>query len=420
MIKKKSGKIKIFSVPVFLVFLGLCYITLTAFSPIKRQIISGDRINIVLLGVSDFDYARIAEVIKLVSYEPRTGFLDVVSIPRDTRIPVPSGISWRGFQKLNEVYARLGRSSGSKEEHVEEFNKVLGNLLNDKILIDHYFVVDYRAFTDFVDAIDGVKIEVNNPKYYVDRAQGLYIDISTGIHLMDGETALKYVRYRDRIRGDIGRQTRQHKFLHSVFDKFKSPEIVPKIPSVIRAVMENVETDLKFYDIAALADELRNFKLENFRVQQVPGEPGMRWGISYWEVDSTGLDEIVEVVINSQEINLPLPAADRSRKLSRIITAEVWNASGKSGIARDTTRYLRERNVDVVRYGNYGVRRTHTQVISRRGDRTAEQAAREIAVMLGCRNISTDIDTSRMVDINVVIGEDFNPPWGSGEFSVIR
>ncbi len=418
--KNSPGKLSIFSVPAFLIFLGLCYIALTAFSPVKRQVISGDRINIVLLGVSDFDYARIAEVIKLVSYEPRTGFLDVVSIPRDTRISVPSAVSWRGFQKLNEVYSRLGRTSSSKKQHIEEFNKVLENLLNDRISIDHYFVVDYRAFTDFVDAIDGVRIEVNSPKYYVDRAQDLYIDISTGIHIMEGEEALKYVRYRDRIRGDIGRQVRQHKFLHSVFDKFKSPEIITKIPSVIKAVLENVETDLKFQDIAAIADEIRSFKLENFRVQQVPGEPDMRWGISYWEIDRRGLDEIVEVVINSQEINLPIPAADRRRRLSRVITAEVWNASGRVGIARDTTRYLRERNVDVVRYGNYGVRRTHTQIISRRGDRSAEQGAREVGAMLGCRNISTDIDTSRMVDINVVIGEDFNPPWGSDEFSAIR
>jgi hypothetical protein len=121
-----------------------------------------------------------------------------------------------------------------------------------------------------------------------------------------------------------------------------------------------------------------------------------------------GLRETLDVVLNSQQINLPGIVADKKSRLNSRITAEVWNATNKEDLARSLTQYLRRRNVDVVRYGNYGVYKKYSQIISRTGDL---KPVRRVAKIIGCNNIKTELDSSRMVDINIVIGSDFKPLW---------
>jgi len=390
------------------VIAGLVVLVMTAFSPVKKSILTDKRINLLLLGISETDNARFAEVIKLISYEPKTGFLDIISIPRDSMVPVDYEISWKRIQKLDEVYSRYERAASDSQELFKMFRNKIQEFLEDAPEIDFYLQIDYSAFTDFVNELGGVEIEVAQSLDYDDNAQNLHIHISSGRHLMNGEEALKYVRYRDKIRGDIGRQERQHKFLISVFTRLKSPSTICRLPMLVKAVIKNVDTNLTFSDFIAFVDELINFDLKNFRIQKIPGNPVMKWGKSYWEVDRIRMREILDVVRNSQLINLPSVTVDKNIKLSRRITAEVWNASNKSNMARELTEYLRRRNVDVVRYGNYGVYKKYSQVISRTGDL---KPAREVASIIGCRNIKTELDSSRMVDVNIVIGSDFKRLW---------
>ncbi|MBN2407498.1 MAG: LCP family protein [Elusimicrobia bacterium] len=393
----------------FSLFISLVFVLITLFSPVKKALVCSKRINILLMGISETDYAKFAEVIKIISYEPVTGFLDIVSVPRDTMIPVSTDITWKGIQKLDEIYSRLEREYGADTTVLSgEFRDVLEKFLDNYLEINYYIQVDYRSFVDFIDKLGGVEIDVQRRMQYTDKAQNLHIDISTGVQKMNGEQALKYVRFRDKIMGDIERQDRQHKFLKQVLQKVKSPSIIPKVPVLIKAVADNVDTNLSFADILVLADEIRNIDLDNFRIQKIPGKPVTKWGKSYWEVDEMAVREVLDVVRNSQLVNLPELKIDVNSRLSDTITAEVWNATDTGNMARDLTDYLRKRNVDVVRYGNFGAYKKYTQIISRNGDLAS---AREVSRIIGCRNIKTELDTSRMVDINIVIGHDFRPPW---------
>lgn len=384
------------------------FISLTVLSSVKKQILNNKRINILLLGISETDYARFAEVISLISYEPITGFLDIISIPRDTMVPVPYDVTWKRIQKLDEIYSRYFRNFGNSLELFLSFKNKLEEYLENYLTIDYYVQFDYRAFIDFVDELGGVDLEISSRMDYDDNAQDLHIHISTGMHHFNGREALKYVRYRDKIRGDIGRQERQHRFLKELLKKIKALPTILKIPGLIKTIVNNAETNLSVSDIIVLADEIRNFELKNFRIQQIPGRPVLKWGKSYWKVKPRGMKEVLDVVKSSQLINLPLVTIDKDSKISASITAEVWNATDRSNLARDLTEYLRRRNVDVVRYGNYGVYKKHTQIISRNGDL---MLAREVSGIMGCQNIKTELDTSRMVDINIIIGGDFRPPW---------
>ncbi len=389
------------------IIFAFIFVGYTAFSSVKRQILKNERINILLLGVSETDSARFLEVVKLISYEPKTGFLDIISIPRDTKISVPKEVTWRRIQKLEEIYARFVRKYKNSENLFLSFKGQIEDFLKNRFEIDYYIQIDCNAVVEFVDALGGVELEVLRNMKYVDKSQNLEINISTGIHILTGDKALNYVRYRD-VTGDIGRLRRQHRFLMAVLENLKSFTTLRRMPALMSSVINNVRTNLKISDILVIVDEIRNFNVENFRLQKLPGKSIMRWRKSYWKVDEAGLREIIEVVSNSSLINLPAMKVDSKSKLNYRITAEVWNATNKRGMALKLTRYLRKRNVDVKRHGNFGTHRKHTQIISRTGDL---KQALAIARIIGCRNIKTELDSSRMVDVDVIIGYDFKDLW---------
>jgi hypothetical protein len=91
------------------------------------------------------------------------------------------------------------------------------------------------------------------------------------------------------------------------------------------------------------------------------------------------------------------------------VLVEVLNATPRPSLARAATRVLRQKGLDVVLFGNAEgrIRSDSTQVIARRGDRSA---AERVARALGQGVVSVQADTLRRVDVTVFLGEDYRPP----------
>ena len=89
------------------------------------------------------------------------------------------------------------------------------------------------------------------------------------------------------------------------------------------------------------------------------------------------------------------------------IRVEVLNATATPRLALTATRLLRDRGFDVVSIGNNPTRRDSTLVL----DRTAHpEWARLVASVLGRGATEARADTSRYVDITVLLGADWTPP----------
>ncbi|HEX9054539.1 MAG TPA: LytR C-terminal domain-containing protein [Gemmatimonadales bacterium] len=99
----------------------------------------------------------------------------------------------------------------------------------------------------------------------------------------------------------------------------------------------------------------------------------------------------------------PIPSPGRR------VLVEVLNATQRPSLARAATRVLRRQGLDVVLFGNAEGkgRSDSTQVIARRGDRSA---AERVARALGRGLVSVQADTLRRVDVTVLLGEDYRPP----------
>ena len=141
----------------------------------------------------------------ILLHKPENGAPTLVSLPRDSYVPIPG----HGRDKLNAAYA-----FGGAPLLAQTVETVTG------LHIDHYAEVGFGGFVGMTDAVGGVEL---CPKRNIkDRKSGL--DVDKGCQEMDGPTALAYVRarYFDPT-GDLGRVERQQEFLGAVFDEAASP-----------------------------------------------------------------------------------------------------------------------------------------------------------------------------------------------------
>ncbi len=167
----------------------------------SREGLSDEQVKALHLGKVE---GRRTDTIILL-HRPASGAPTLVSLPRDSYVPIPG----HGRNKLNAAYA-----FGGAPLLAQTVETVTG------LRVDHYAEVGFGGFVGMTDAVGGVEL---CPKRRIrDRKSGL--NVAKGCQEMDGPTALAYVRarYFDP-KGDLGRVQRQQEFLGAVFDEAASP-----------------------------------------------------------------------------------------------------------------------------------------------------------------------------------------------------
>ncbi|MGI6037191.1 MAG: LCP family protein [Limnochordia bacterium] len=347
---------------------------------------SQGRVNILILGsdATAYDPGR-TDTIILATVDADQGQLGLLSIPRDTRVSIPGR---RGYHRINSAHAFGGPDLVRKT--VEEF---LG------VDINYYVSVDFAGFAGVVDTLGGVEIEVEKAMRYDDFAQGLHIDLKPGRQILNGEQALQYIRYRDGL-GDIalldpvrnvygGRIQRQQKFLQAVVDKALRPQTIGKIPQLAETLRAMVDTDLPVDEAVALGLALKKYTPDRIDMAVVPGIGRNVGNASYWVADEDQLVKVVNSLFNSG------PA---------IVTVEVLNGNGRSGVAGVAADRLQDHGYQIVNVGN--AERFDYQETEVRFRSSRKEAAQHIAGLLSEQVVVRE-DNSTQSDILVIVGRDF-------------
>lgn len=217
--------------------------------------------------------------------DTETHKIDVVSIPRDTMV----NVSW-GTKRVNTYYSSDLVSGGNG---IDGLMKGIRDLVGFDI--DCYAVVDLEAFVELVDAIGGVDYDVPIDMYYYDPSQGLNISIPAGMQHLDGETAVKVVRFRSGYAtADIGRIGTQQDFLMSVASQMLTLGNIPNLPTFIDIFEKYVTTNLSAANISFFARQFLMCKSEDISFHTAPGNGGDSVkGNSYY---SLYVDEWLELV----------------------------------------------------------------------------------------------------------------------------
>lgn len=148
------------------------------------------------------------DTIMLVHVSESGGKPVMVSIPRDSYVPIPQHSS----NKINAAYA-----FGGAKLLTETVENVTG------IHVDGYIEIGLGGFASVVDSVGGVDLCV--PRDMKDPKAG--IDLQKGCQTLSGPDALGFVRsrYEDPL-GDIGRAARQRQFLGALMKKAATPSTV--------------------------------------------------------------------------------------------------------------------------------------------------------------------------------------------------
>ena len=228
----------------------------------STNILSGGRINILLLGSDTdqkFQNGYLAQTDIVVTIDPATKSVGMLSIPRDLYISVPG----YGMMKLDEAFYtgqtyNNGNGVGlSRLTISQDFG----------IPINYYAWVGLSGFMKVVDTAGGVDIDVTHPitddvypddtgshSQNADNYKRLYI--APGPQHFDGLHALEYVRSRHAdLVGDFGRSARQQQVLSNLKTRLVNSDIIGRLPELARDMNGYLKTDMQILQVV----ELMNF-----------------------------------------------------------------------------------------------------------------------------------------------------------------
>ena len=126
-------------------------------------------------------------------------------------------------------------------------------------------IVNFQAVETLIDELGGVQFEVPCDMDYEDPEQDLYIHINQGDQLLNGEDAVKVLRYRSYVMGDLERNKVQQDFFRVAFQQKFKPKYISKVPAIYELINENIRSNLSLADILAYLDNVSN--MENRVVQ---------------------------------------------------------------------------------------------------------------------------------------------------------
>jgi LCP family protein required for cell wall assembly len=340
-----------------------------------------------------------------------------VSFPRDSYVQIPG----HGRDKLNSAYA-YGYNSVASGAPAEAKQAAGAQLLVQTISqlsglqIDHYAEVDLLGFFNLATVVGGVEV---NLCYAVDDSQYSGAVFPAGKQTISGADALKFVRERHGVRpdgspalprGDLDRIVRQQVFLAGVVRKLLSQDVLlnlGKQRELVKAAAGSLTVD-RSLDLLDLAKQLQSVTAGSIDFQTVPiadANAHDDQGRSIVKLaDADTLHAFFAQLSASPAGGQGGPAAPPTVAPGKV-KVDVFNGSGKSGVAAQAATALEAAGFVVTSTGNADSSSyATTEIRFAAGDDAL--AATLAASVPGAALKQVDDATSGTVQL--VIGKDFN------------
>lgn len=260
-----------------------------------------DNVSILFLGVDTSDERAYGEesrtdALLVATFNKELGTVKLLSIPRDTYTFIPEvGYS----TKINHAHAY-----GGPRATIETVEKFLHTP------IDYYVRMNFEAFIDVVNSVNGVNYDVPFEIEEMDSA-----DKKDGVHLypgeqlLTGEETLGLVRTR-KYDSDLERGKRQQEVLVTIADKITSTSSIFKLNEVIDSLGTNMRTNLTFKQMKSF---LSYGLHEDINIEKITlgGDGGyMDDGIWYFHADEENLANVQRDL--REHLDLPTYTSDDS------------------------------------------------------------------------------------------------------------
>jgi LCP family protein required for cell wall assembly len=231
-----------------------------------------ERFTILLMGIDrrpgEKGTAFRTDTLIVVSIDPATRTVGMLSVPRDLFISIPPGsvVGDYGLQRINAAYVigETVRPGSGPKLAMQTVQYNLGMRINS------YLLVDFQAVIAIVDAVGGVDIDVtspiNDPAYPNMNFGYSPLYIPAGYIHMDGALALKYARTRHGS-DDLDRARRQQQVIEAVRNKALQMNNLPLLAAhaleLWQSMSDNVRSDLTFDQLVQLGLYLKDIPLSS-------------------------------------------------------------------------------------------------------------------------------------------------------------
>ena len=245
------------------------------------------RYTIMLLG-GDAGADRIGlrpDSISVVSIDAQTGATTIIGIPRNLEndVPLVAGSPLleafpNGYNCGNDCLISYLYTYGT--EHPELYPDAVAagsdpgvEAMRDAVegvtglTMQYYALIDMQGFSQLVDALGGVTIDVKTKVLIGMNGADPIGSIPAGVQQMDGATALWYARSRYNVT-DYDRMSRQRDVQEAILAQFEPANVLTKFQAVAQAGAQVVKTDIpqgmlpRFVDLATKAKVLPVTRLE--------------------------------------------------------------------------------------------------------------------------------------------------------------
>ncbi|MFC8294942.1 LCP family protein [Streptomyces sp. NPDC057242] len=229
-------------------------------------------------GKNDRDRKPLADVQMLLHISADRENASIVSIPRDTVVPIPeckdeTGASFPATtnRPINESLQRGGPGCT-----LTTWENLTG------IYIDHWMMVDFAGVVAMADEVGGVPVCVKtgvHDKSTRDVKGGSGLKLKEGTTEVQGEQALQWLRTRHAFGSDQNRAKAQHMYMNGMMKKLQSQNawsdtgrLMGLADTATRAlqVSDEIKSVKKLFDLSM---QLKNVKIDRLTTATVPTKP---------------------------------------------------------------------------------------------------------------------------------------------------
>ncbi len=229
-----------------------------------------DHTNILLLGL---DNQGMSDLIMILSYHMKTYDSTLISLKRDIFV---SGQDWASKDSGQDHLAWAHNRGMGPEKDYHAGARLTAQTVEDLLGIDlhAYATISFDGFTQLVDLIGGVEIEVA-PEFALREGGAL----PTGLQRLEGSQALVYARHRQNPRipeegstsqaGD--RVLRNQRLLKAILEQCKTLG-TDELLFIVGQLDDKVCTTMEDWDILDMANVLYNRDPGEIETVILPGE----------------------------------------------------------------------------------------------------------------------------------------------------
>lgn len=266
-----------------------------------------DNASILLMGIDDsqtrhFGKGTRTDALMVVTLNKKDNSIKLLSIPRDSYVDIPG--------RINKTKINAANAYGGTPLAIE----TVQNLLD--IPIDYYVKMNFNAFLDTVNVLDGINANVPYALNEQDSQDNKgAIKLQPGMQHLNAEEALALARTRHQD-NDIQRGLRQQEILKAIIKKAASVNSIPKAGDLMDAVGKNMETDLTFNDMKSLVNYGTSGKKLHFTTLHLKGCDSTIDGIYYYQLDQASLDSVKLKLKSSLDLETASSGTDKSNMSS--------------------------------------------------------------------------------------------------------